>query len=117
MRFRSAGWTPVLFQGPLWYNRIAMHTERQAQASEAAIFSRVLANGKKRLSPALARHILRLAFTDSDKARMRELALKNQDGALSADERQELENYVRVGDLLTILKAQARPVLRRPARS
>ena len=93
-----------------------MPTASQVPASEAAIFSRLLANGTKGISPVVARHILALRFGDEDKARMHELAVKNQEGKLSPEERQELENYVKVGDLLTILKAKVRSALKKSSR-
>ncbi len=49
----------------------------KAAASEAAIFSRVFAEGRQTLTPELARHILALELSDEDKARMHELAVKN----------------------------------------
>jgi hypothetical protein len=52
-------------------------------ASEAAIFSRVFAEGRRSLTPDLARHILTLEFSDDDKARMHDLAVKNQEGCIS----------------------------------
>jgi hypothetical protein len=80
--------------------------------SEAAIFGR-LWDAADRLTPALARHVLTLGFADSDKARMRDLAERNSGGGLSAGELEELDNYVRVGDLLAILQSKARVRLKR----
>jgi hypothetical protein len=103
-----------------WYNGLmrgsAMRTESQVRASEAAILSRLLANGTNGMSPVVARHILALGFDDEDKTRMHELAVKNQEGKLSPEERRELENYVKVGDLLTILKAKVRSALKKSSR-
>jgi hypothetical protein len=79
-----------------------------AGRSEVAILARVLGNGTARLSPALARHVLTLGFGDRDKARMHELAERNQDDRLTPDEREELLAYVNAGDLLGILKSKAR---------
>lgn len=97
--------------------RSAIGTETRVKTSEAAIFSRLLPKGPNGMQPAVSRFLLRLAFSAEDKARMRELALKNQDGALSKAERQELENYVKVGDLLTILKTKARVALKKASGS
>ena len=57
---------------------------------------------------AIARRILKLRFSENDQARMHELAVKNQQGKLSRAEIQELDNFVRVGDLLAILHSKAR---------
>ena len=39
---------------------------------------------------------------------MNELARKNQDGLLNDAEREELEGYVKVGDVLSLLHLKAR---------
>ncbi|MCC6421680.1 MAG: hypothetical protein IT429_25965 [Gemmataceae bacterium] len=80
--------------------------------SEGAIWSRVLQPEQNGLSPDAARSILQLRFSDQDRARMNELAEKNQEGRLSADERKELESYVKVGDVLSLLHLKARRSLR-----
>ena len=61
----------------------------------------------------LARHVLRLGFAERDRARMHELAVKNQEGEISPAERQELDNFVKVGDLLAVLQSKARLSLKR----
>jgi hypothetical protein len=91
-------------------------TESHVNTSEAAIFSRVFTNGKEILSPELAKHILSLTFSDADKARMNELAEKNQEGTLSRKEKEELFNYIKVGDLLAILQSKARIALKKKTR-
>jgi hypothetical protein len=84
--------------------------------SEAAIFGRVFADGRQALTPELARHILALGFSDEDKARMHELALKNQEGRISAEELRDLDSYVKVADLVAILQSKARKLLKTGAR-
>jgi len=81
--------------------------------SEAAIWARVIEPEKNRLSPAAARSLLELRFSERDLAHMNELAQKNQEGHLSAAERQELEAYVKVGDVLSLLHLKARKSLQR----
>ncbi len=80
--------------------------------SEAAIFSRIFADGRRSLTPELARHILALEFSDDDKARMHELAAKNQEGRVSPEELRDLDNYIKVADLVAILQSKARKFLR-----
>ncbi len=80
--------------------------------SEVAIFGRILANGQHELSPALARYVLGLGFTQEDQSRMTDLAGRNQDGALSPEEHEELMNFVRAGHLLALLHAKARKTLK-----
>ena len=81
--------------------------------SEAGIFGRVFTNGRQALSPDLARYVLGLTFGEQDKARMHELAVGNQDGALSAEDQEELHNYIKVGRLLAILQSKARQALKK----
>lgn len=87
-----------------------------AGASEVAILGRLFLNGTGGLSAERARDLLELEFSDEDKARMHELAGKNQDGLLSVVERDELLGYAKAGCLLGILHSRARRALKKPAR-
>ena len=64
------------------------------------------------MSPEVARRILRLGFDDEQKARMHELAQKNQEGQILPDELQELDRFIKSGDLLAILHSKARKSLK-----
>jgi hypothetical protein len=86
-----------------------------AAVSEIAILGRVLGNGKP-FTPALARHVLALGFSEEDKARMNDLAVRNQQGALSPAEREELRGYANAGCLLGILHAKARRANRKSSK-
>jgi hypothetical protein len=79
--------------------------------SEAAIWARVIGAENNGLSTEAARTLLQLGFSEWDKSRMNELAQKNQEGLLSAEEREELEGYVKVGDVLSLLHLKARKSL------
>ena len=81
--------------------------------SEAAIFARLFEGQNGNLSQLVARKLLDITFTASDQARMEELAQRNQQGRLTAQEREELANYVKVGDLLAILHSKARQALKK----
>jgi hypothetical protein len=61
----------------------------------------------------LAARVLKFTFPNEDRVRYRSLSQKAQDGALTPDERAELEDYLNVDDLLMILKAKAEASLRR----
>jgi hypothetical protein len=87
-------------------------TEQPTGPSEVSILARVFGNEEGRLSPMLARHLLTLGFSERDKARMHDLAVRNQDDALSPAEKQELLSYTKAGTLLSILKSKARRVLK-----
>ncbi len=91
---------------------MAITTIHRNGNSEAAIFARLWDTRENGLSPELARHVLRLQFSDEDKARMHELSLKNQKGKLSSHEQEELDNFIKVGDLVAILQSKARKLLK-----
>lgn len=79
--------------------------------SEASIWARIIAPEKNGLPPAAARALLKLRFSARDLAYMNELARKNQQGLLRDAEREELEAYVKVGDVLSLLHLKARKSL------
>lgn len=82
---------------------------------DADIFLR-LWDGPQLTRP-LARHLLKLSFPAADEQRMRDLADKNREGEITPAELAELDQYVRVGTLLSILQSRARKLLRVPVRS
>ena len=84
-----------------------------AGETEITILARILGNEEGRLPPDMARYILTLGFGERDRARMHDLAVRNQEGALAASEKDELVAYAKAGTLLSILKSRARRVLRR----
>ena len=75
--------------------------------SEGAIFSRVLEPDRATLPVAAARAILELGFSQADQGRMRELSAKAREGTLSSDEQAEINNYERVGHMLSLMKLKA----------
>jgi len=81
--------------------------------SEVALFGRLIKAKDGTLSPDLARYLLTLGFDEDDQARMRNLAQRNQEGALSPEERQQLDSYVKAGHLLALLQSKARRSLKR----
>jgi hypothetical protein len=89
----------------------------KASNSEAAILGRVLELDQDDLPPTAARAYLKLGFPQLDRDRMHKLAVKNQNGVLTDEERIELESYRRVGRLLDLLAARARRSLAKHGRS
>lgn len=79
--------------------------------SQVPIWERVIEFDPSTLSLEAARAIIALNFRPSAHERMKELATKNQDGIISFVEKRELESYVHLGDLLTLLQAEARLAL------
>ena len=60
----------------------------------------------------VARQVLKFDFPPADHARYEELSAKAQAGALSGQERMELEDYLNVNDFLMMLRAKAQASLR-----
>lgn len=83
----------------------------ESPTTEAQIWTRIIMQDKNGLSPEVALSLLNLTFGEHDKARMNGLAQKNQEGTLTDDERKELELYVKVGDVLSLLHLKARKSL------
>jgi hypothetical protein len=88
-----------------------MSTTTHASENEVTILARVLCNENGELPEDLARYILDLGFSDRDKARMHDLAVRNQDDALSPAEKEEMHAFGKAGDVLAIFKSKARRTL------
>ncbi len=76
--------------------------------SEAAIFGRVLEPDRANLSISAAKSILALEFTHADMDRMRLLLAKAKQGKLTSAEQVEIDNYERVGHMISLMKSKAR---------
>jgi hypothetical protein len=83
---------------------------------DVALFGRLLGADRGDLAPDLARYLLTLDFSPEDKARMHDLAVRNQSGSLPAAESEELQSYVNVGHLLALLQSKARKSLKQSRR-
>ena len=79
--------------------------------TEAAIWERVI-HPSGRITISVARRLIAMKFSEDENARMRELLAKNRSGKISPQEHSELENFERVGNLLSILQSRARQVLK-----
>jgi hypothetical protein len=78
---------------------------------EVTILARFLGNGDGQLPKDVARYILDLHVSERDKARMHDLAVRNQDDALTPAEKKEMHAFAKATTLLSILKAKARRTL------
>lgn len=88
-----------------------MKTAVRTAETEANIWTGILyPDGSIPLPAASA--ILNLSFTPEHRRRMKDLSAKARAGALLPEEEFEMENFERVGDLLSILKSKARQVLK-----
>ena len=65
----------------------------------------------ERMTPTLARHVLKLGWSVADEARMKELSARNTAGTIADADRQELDEFIQVGLTLSILHSRARKAL------
>ena len=87
------------------------HPRKQASSisrSEAALWNRLLDPVDPELSPEAAHYILELSFPQLDVDRMHALAEKAREGTLTLEEHIEMDNYERVGHVLSLMKSKAR---------
>jgi hypothetical protein len=80
--------------------------------SEVAIFNHILQPEQATLSATAARAILSYRFSRADQERMRQLSAKAQQGTLTPNEQEEINNYERVGHILSLMKSKARRSLK-----
>jgi hypothetical protein len=65
------------------------------------------------MSPKTARHLLALSFPRSHQEKVDSLSRKAREGSLTTTERAELDEFIRVADLLAIMQSRARQALKR----
>ena len=82
------------------------------ESFDAEVLGRVILPDEPNLSVAAAKSILALKVSQQDQARMSSLAEQARAGVLTEREQQEIDGYVRVGSLLSILQSKARRSLR-----
>jgi hypothetical protein len=82
-----------------------------ASESEVTILARFLGSESDQLPSDFARYVLNLHISERDKARMHDLAVRNQDDALTPAEREEMFAFGKATTLLSILKSKARRTL------
>jgi len=76
--------------------------------NEAAIWDRIIQPMSGNVPPDAAKFFLGLGFADSDKQRMHDLAVRNQEGALNEVEAEELRRYRMVGLQIDLLRSISR---------
>jgi hypothetical protein len=89
-----------------------MGSQTAAPNSEAAILARLIQAHERELAPEVARYLLSFRFEAGDLQRMNELVDRGQSGRLTEDERQELESYLHVSNLLAVMQSEARQALK-----
>jgi hypothetical protein len=80
-------------------------TAGRAGENEVTILARVFDDERGLLPRELARSILDVEFSERDKARMHDLAVRNQDDDLSPSEKEDLFAFAKAGTLLSILQS------------
>jgi uncharacterized protein YnzC (UPF0291/DUF896 family) len=97
--------------------RMALHksmaTHTESSTSDAAILADLTWPTDDALSPAAAKGWLAVRFDKDQLRRMHELAVKNQDGKLTAKEKREMDNYRRISFLLDLMHSKARRSLKK----
>ena len=86
---------------------------------ELALWARLFEPADAVPNPDVARYLLTLRFPPSDIKRMNQLAEKARAGSLMLEEQIELDDYERVGTVLSLMKSKARQTLKpalKPAR-
>jgi hypothetical protein len=76
-----------------------------------AVLDQMLEPLVEALTPESARVLADFRAKPSIQARVDQLAAKCNEGELCEEERAEYENYVRIGNVLALIKAKARRVL------
>ena len=78
-----------------------------------AMLEQIAGLDPKSLSPEAARQFLDLNFSQSHQEQVNTLSQKAREGSLTPAERAELDEFIRVADLLAILQSRARQALKR----
>jgi len=89
-----------------------MSTTARTSDNEVTILARVFDDERGLLPRDVARALLGVEFSERDKTRMHDLAVRNQEEALSSEEKEELFAFAKAGSLLGILKSKARRTLK-----
>jgi uncharacterized protein YnzC (UPF0291/DUF896 family) len=84
---------------------------------ELAIWERVFVPDPRHLTPSQARYLLEVRFAQTDLDRINELSGKADEGSLTSEEHSELDCYIHVGHVLSILKAKIRGRLKKATRN
>lgn len=79
---------------------------------ERVIWARLIQAPKAPISPDVGRYLLSIEFSDADDARMQELMDKSNEGVLTSDEAAELDGYVNIANVLSVMHSQARGALK-----
>jgi hypothetical protein len=85
-----------------------MASVKSTSDPELAIWERVFVPDPKNITPEQARFFLEVRFPQADLDRINELSAKASAGKITPEENADLDLYVHIGHLLSILKAKVR---------
>lgn len=83
--------------------------------ASSAIWQRVMTPTLDQLEPAAARALLEIKFNRRDTRRINELSELARRGELTRDQADELDLYLNLGSMMTIMHSKARVALKRRA--
>lgn len=86
-------------------------------SSDAAILARVIDPQSAGLPSDVAQSMLKWEFDEQDRRRMAELAEKAREGTLSEQEQTEIDGFIRVGNMISLIHAQAKLSLQRQGKA
>ncbi len=92
-----------------------MSSHLSSQNTEAAILARLIQIEQQELSRGAAEYLLSIRFGDRDTARMNELSELARHGKLTSEDQAELDSYIHVANLLSIMQSKGRLALQRAA--
>jgi hypothetical protein len=81
---------------------------------DISLFERLVDDDTQDLPRETARALLKLGFSKADRKRIELLSEKANEGTLTPPESEELESFIRIGDLLAILHARAELAIEHP---
>ena len=90
-----------------------MNFQSATHSTEAAILGRLIQARQEDLTQGAAEFLLSIQFDKHDIERMNTLSELAREGKLSPAEEAELDSYVHVGNLLSLMQSKARRALQR----
>ncbi len=92
-----------------------MSVEKACLDFEPAIWARLIQAPQAAISPDAARYLMSIDFGGADHSRMQELMEKSNEGTLTSEETAELDGYVNIANVLSVMHSQARVALKKTA--
>jgi hypothetical protein len=93
------------------------HTTPTLPEREAAILETVIEPTADTLPKSVARYFLSLKLRKANTDRVNALSAKARAGTLTHEDGEELDSYLRIGHLLSMMKSKARRSLKRESSS